>query len=171
MKLPSFLVREILTCASKIRLVMGGRAMISPDMRHNFLFSSRTVFMLSIHSESTGPSKINHFRSVGFRFISGLGYFIYLLIFFLDIFSSLKNIYEKWEKVNLFVYYLYFRSLTFIFEISELIDVRITYNDLHRTFIPCYIYLWYKWIHQAMIENAIIILITNYNKKSSTWLL
>ncbi len=46
-----------------MRFVIGGKAMISPDMRHNFLFSSSTVFMLSIHSESTGPSKISHFRS------------------------------------------------------------------------------------------------------------
>ena len=49
--------------ASKIRLVLGGRAMISPDMRQSFLFSSRTVFMFSIHSESTGPSNISHFLS------------------------------------------------------------------------------------------------------------
>ena len=49
--------------ASKIKLVFGGKAMISPDMRQSFLFSSRTVFMFSIHSESTGPSNISHFLS------------------------------------------------------------------------------------------------------------
>ena len=48
---------------SKRRLVLPGILMISPDMRHSFRFSSSTVFRFSIHSESTGPSKINHLRS------------------------------------------------------------------------------------------------------------
>ena len=48
---------------SKMRLVVGASWMISPDMRHSFLLSSSTVFMFSIHTASTGPSKISHFRS------------------------------------------------------------------------------------------------------------
>ena len=43
--------------------VFPGIFMISPDMRHSFLFSSSTVLRFSIQSESTGPSNINHFRS------------------------------------------------------------------------------------------------------------
>ena len=58
------LCKKWLTWVSKMRFVFGGNAMISPDMRQSFLFSSRTVFMLSIHSESTGPSKISHLRSI-----------------------------------------------------------------------------------------------------------
>ena len=49
--------------ASKMRLVLGGKAIISPDIKQSFLFSSKTVFIFSIHSESTGPSNINHFLS------------------------------------------------------------------------------------------------------------
>ena len=37
--------------------------MISPETRHNFLFSSRTVFMDSIHRASTGPSNTTHLRA------------------------------------------------------------------------------------------------------------
>lgn len=33
---------------------------ISPEVRHNFLLSSKTVFKFSIQIESTGPSKIIH---------------------------------------------------------------------------------------------------------------
>ena len=38
--------------------------MIYPDVRHNFLLSSRTVFMFSIQTASTGPSKTTHLRSL-----------------------------------------------------------------------------------------------------------
>ena len=38
--------------------------MISPLLRHSFLLSSSTVFMLSIHSVSTGPSNTYHFLSI-----------------------------------------------------------------------------------------------------------
>ena len=37
--------------------------MISPLVKHNFLLSSNTVFMFSIHTASTGPSKIYHLLS------------------------------------------------------------------------------------------------------------
>ena len=37
--------------------------MISPLLRQSFLLSSSTVFMLSIHRVSTGPSNMNHFLS------------------------------------------------------------------------------------------------------------
>lgn len=37
--------------------------MISPELRHSFLLSSRTVFMFSIHTASTGPSNMYHFFS------------------------------------------------------------------------------------------------------------
>jgi len=33
---------------------------ISPDVKHSFLLSSRTVFMFSIQTASTGPSKTIH---------------------------------------------------------------------------------------------------------------
>lgn len=48
---------------SKIRLICGDIWMISPLMRQSFLLSSSTVFMFSIHTASTGPSKISHFLS------------------------------------------------------------------------------------------------------------
>ena len=48
---------------SKIRFMRGDMAMISPDMRQSFLLSSSTVFMFSIHTASTGPSKTIHRRS------------------------------------------------------------------------------------------------------------
>jgi hypothetical protein len=35
---------------------------ISPLIKHNFLLSSRTVFMFSIQIASTGPSNTIHFR-------------------------------------------------------------------------------------------------------------
>jgi hypothetical protein len=47
---------------SKIMLIGLLIAIIYPLFRHNFLLSSSTVFMFSIHKASTGPSKINHFR-------------------------------------------------------------------------------------------------------------
>jgi hypothetical protein len=37
--------------------------MTSPEVRQSFLLSSKTVFMFSIQTASTGPSKINHFLS------------------------------------------------------------------------------------------------------------
>ncbi|TNN79443.1 hypothetical protein EYF80_010257 [Liparis tanakae] len=48
---------------SKMRLICGDIWMISPLIRHSFLLSSSTVFMFSIHTASTGPSKISHFLS------------------------------------------------------------------------------------------------------------
>jgi len=47
---------------SKIIAIYGVSFMISPLVRHSFLLSSRTVFMLSIQTASTGPSKIIHLR-------------------------------------------------------------------------------------------------------------
>ena len=38
--------------------------MISPLVRQSFLLSSRTVFMFSIHTASTGPSNTYHFLSL-----------------------------------------------------------------------------------------------------------
>ena len=43
---------------SKIMRIGGVSAMISPLTRHSFLLSSSTVFMDSIQSASTGPSKM-----------------------------------------------------------------------------------------------------------------
>lgn len=48
---------------SKIRLICGDIWMISPLIRQSFLLSSSTVFIFSIHTASTGPSKISHFLS------------------------------------------------------------------------------------------------------------
>lgn len=48
---------------SKMRLICGDIWMISPLIRHSFLLSSSTVFIFSIHTASTGPSKISHFLS------------------------------------------------------------------------------------------------------------
>ena len=49
--------------ASKMRFILADIWMISPLMRHSFLLSSSTVFMLSIHRVSTGPSNTTHFLS------------------------------------------------------------------------------------------------------------
>ena len=38
-------------------------AIISPEFKHNFLLSSKTVFMFSIQTASIGPSNTNHFLS------------------------------------------------------------------------------------------------------------
>ena len=35
---------------------------IYPLLKHNFLFSSKTVFIFYTQSESIGPSKTSHFR-------------------------------------------------------------------------------------------------------------
>jgi len=48
---------------SKMRLITGVICITSPLIRHNFLLSSSTVFMFSIHTASIGPSKITHFLS------------------------------------------------------------------------------------------------------------
>ena len=48
---------------SKIRFITRDIAMISPLIRQSFLLSSSTVFMFSIHTASTGPSKTFHMRS------------------------------------------------------------------------------------------------------------
>ena len=47
---------------SNMRLMAEDIWMTSPLMRHNFLLSSRTVFMFSIHTASMGPSNTTHFR-------------------------------------------------------------------------------------------------------------
>lgn len=69
---PLIVVKVLLTVAgdatsrsmdSKMRLICGDIWMISPLIRHNFLLSSSTVFIFSIHTASTGPSKISHFLS------------------------------------------------------------------------------------------------------------
>jgi hypothetical protein len=49
---------------SNKRLVVGASWMVSPDIKHNFLLSSSTVFMLSIQTASTGPSNTSHFLKV-----------------------------------------------------------------------------------------------------------
>lgn len=49
------------SCTSKMRLMRPAIWMISPLFRHSFLLSSRTVFMLSIQTASTGPSNTIHF--------------------------------------------------------------------------------------------------------------
>ena len=59
---------------SKIKLVVGASAMISPLFRHNFRLSSSTVFMFSIHTASTGPSNINHFLSGVYKILQYKGY-------------------------------------------------------------------------------------------------
>ena len=38
------------------------RVKISPEFKHNFLLSSSTVFILSIHKESTGPSNTTQWQ-------------------------------------------------------------------------------------------------------------
>lgn len=47
---------------SKIRLILLLIEIISPELRHNFLLSSRTVFIFSIQIASTGPSRSSHLR-------------------------------------------------------------------------------------------------------------
>mmetsp|Transcript_15451 Transcript_15451/g.43930 ORF Transcript_15451/g.43930 Transcript_15451/m.43930 type:complete len:222 (-) Transcript_15451:444-1109(-) len=47
---------------SNIIVVTGDSLMISPLFRQSFLLSSRTVFMFSIHTASTGPSRRIHCR-------------------------------------------------------------------------------------------------------------
>lgn len=49
--------------ASKTMRICGVKEMISPEVRQSFLLSSKTVFMDSIHSASTGPSKITQWLS------------------------------------------------------------------------------------------------------------
>lgn len=66
---------ELLT--SKIMDMVGLIWMISELGKHNFLLSSRTVFMFSIQMASTGPSSTSHFRSVlgsEARFLKGKAY-------------------------------------------------------------------------------------------------
>ena len=48
---------------SKIRFILLLICIISPLIRHNFLLSSSTVFIDSIHRVSMGPSNTTHFRS------------------------------------------------------------------------------------------------------------
>ena len=43
---------------SNIIVIVGRIFIISPDVRQSFLLSSNTVFMFSIHTASTGPSKM-----------------------------------------------------------------------------------------------------------------
>ena len=42
---------------SNTKLKLLGNFIISPELKHNFLLSSNTVFKFSIHKVSTGPSK------------------------------------------------------------------------------------------------------------------
>lgn len=51
---------------SKIILVPGESLMISPLVKQSFLLSSSTVFMFSIHKESTGPSNTIHWYFLEF---------------------------------------------------------------------------------------------------------
>lgn len=53
---------------SNIIVMWGVRVNICPEFRHNFLLSSKTVFIDSIHKESTGPSKIIQCFSVDSSF-------------------------------------------------------------------------------------------------------
>ena len=48
---------------SKMRFMMRDMAMISPLIKQSFLLSSSTVFMFSIQTASTGPSKTIHWRT------------------------------------------------------------------------------------------------------------
>lgn len=48
---------------SKMRFMLLDIWMISPLIRHSFLLSSSTVFMLSIQRVSMGPSNTTHLRS------------------------------------------------------------------------------------------------------------
>lgn len=45
---------------SKITEVFAVNVIASPELKHNFRSSSRTVFKFSTHSESTGPSNTIH---------------------------------------------------------------------------------------------------------------
>lgn len=45
------------SATSNIIVIVGRIFIISPEVRQSFLLSSNTVFMFSIHSASTGPSK------------------------------------------------------------------------------------------------------------------
>ena len=49
---------------SNIIVIASVSLMISPLLRQSFLLSSRTVFMFSIQTASTGPSNTYHFLSV-----------------------------------------------------------------------------------------------------------
>ena len=55
--------RAVVACTLNVKdidqqsLLTSVSLMISPLLRHNFLLSSSTVFMFSIHTASTGPSK------------------------------------------------------------------------------------------------------------------
>ena len=44
-------------------VIVGFNLIICPLFKHNFLLSSSTVFMFSIQTASTGPSKQTHFLS------------------------------------------------------------------------------------------------------------
>ena len=48
---------------SNIIVIQLDNLIISPDVKHSFLLSSNTVFMFSIQTASTGPSKTTHFLS------------------------------------------------------------------------------------------------------------
>lgn len=46
---------------SNIIDIQSGILITSPELKHNFLLSSNTVFVFSIQTGSMGPSNINHF--------------------------------------------------------------------------------------------------------------
>lgn len=82
---------------SNMRLICGDIWMISPLIRHSFLLSSSTVFMFSIHTASTGPSKISHFLSglYGWKEVCAVWYFLTITHYQ---FSS--NTKEEWTHVH-----------------------------------------------------------------------
>lgn len=49
---------------SNIMVIQLVSLIIYPLVKHSFLLSSNTVFMFSIHTASTGPSKTTHFLSL-----------------------------------------------------------------------------------------------------------
>jgi len=51
---------------SKSMLILSLIGIVSPLMRHNFLLSSRTVFIFSIHPASTGPSNTINYLSLDY---------------------------------------------------------------------------------------------------------
>lgn len=52
------------SATSNIIVIVSRNFIISPLLRHNFLLSSSTVFMFSIQTASTGPSKTYHLLSL-----------------------------------------------------------------------------------------------------------
>ena len=46
------------SATSNIIVCVGSSFIISPEVKHNFLLSSKTVFIFSIQTASTGPSNM-----------------------------------------------------------------------------------------------------------------